>query len=482
MRSGGWLAGCILLLAPPAVRAQPLPVTLIGEFADVLELPPRRVTGPTDLRFFGTFCQPSPKEFCKSIPVLPDPCVTLRDMRIRLNHLTEPTGGILSGSGGFVLDGKRGDLALAGTVTARGQARFAAVAPGLGTQQGDATLSAGGLELVAVAQGRTIELRKDACGNNAPVVTVQAPFGPTFPFGQTVMLSAEIVDEDTPDFPPERIVFTSNRQGLIHGPRPASRTIFATNLLAGPHHVTVTVTDSGGLVGQGSLDIEVLNRPPETPRIFLPAQGATLVVGGPVLLEGNAIDPDAGFLSGSALSWSAQVVPGGAFQALGTGESVMTSFAAPADPVMIRLTATDGVSQAHAEHQVRVVDSTGNTPPVVVIRQPDRLQSSHPQLAWIVIAGEANAFQAIALDAEDMPPDLDTRWTFEALEGLGGAPDPTPPVPNPAPITDTLAPAVTFTAATGDVYYRVTFEAADSGGLTSSDSVQILVSSSGPIL
>ncbi|MGH9464112.1 MAG: hypothetical protein ACRD0X_00595 [Thermoanaerobaculia bacterium] len=472
----------LLFLAPSGAGAQPIHGGLLGQFAGILELPPPLVTGPTDLRFFGTFCQPSPKEFCKSIPVLPDPCVTLRDLRLRLDHLTEPTGGVLRGSGDFVLDGENGVLAVAASVSARGAARFSAVAPGLGSQQGDATLSADGLELVAATQGRAIKLRKDACGNNAPVVTLQAPFGPTFPFGQTVMLSADIVDEDSPDFPAERIVFTSNRQGLISGQRPANRTIFATNLLAGSHQVTVTVTDSGGLAGQGSLDIEVLNRPPGTPRIFLPAAGATLVAGGPVLLEGNAIDPDAGFLSGSALTWSAQVTPGGPFQTLGSGSSLMTSFAAPADPVVIRLTASDGVSQAHAEHQVRVVDSTGNTPPVVVIRQPDRLQSSHPQLAWIMIAGEANAFLATALDAEDMPPDLETRWTFEALEGLGGAPDPTPPVPNPAPVTDTLAPAVTFTAAAGGVYYRVTFEATDSGGLISSDSVQISVSSSGPIL
>ncbi len=482
MRSIACLAGCVLLLAPITVWAQPIHGGLIGEFAEVLELPPPLVTGPTDLRFFGTFCQPSPKEFCKSIPLWPDPCVTLRDMKIRLDHLTEPTGGVLRGSGGFVLDGERGVLALAATVTARGQARFAAAAPGLGEQQGNATLSADGLELVAAAQGRTVKLRKDACGNNAPVVTLQAPFGPMFPFGQTVMLSADIVDEDSPDFPPERIVFTSNLQGLISGPRPASRTVFATNLLAGSHHVTATVTDSGGLVGEATLDIAVANRPPETPHIFLPAAGATLVAGGPVLLEGNAVDPDAGFLSGSALSWSAQLAPGGPFQALGTGSSLMTAFSAPADPVLIRLTASDGVSESQAEHQVRVVPSTGNTPPVVVIRQPDRLQSSQPQLAWIVFAGEASPFLATALDAEDMPPDLDIRWTFAALDGPGGAPDPTPPVPNPAPVTDTLAPAVTFTAATNDVYYRVTFEATDSGGLTSSDSVGILVSSSGPIL
>ncbi len=472
----------VLLLAPAAVRAQPFHEGLHGQFPDLFELPPPAVVGPTDLRFFGSFCQPSPKEFCKSVPVLPDPCVTLRDLRIHLDHLTERTGGILWGSGGFVLDGERGVLAVAGTVTGRGTARFAAAAPGLGEQQGDATLSADGLELVAAVQGRTVVLRKDSCGNNAPAVTLVAPFGPTFPVGQSVMLSADIVDEDVPDFPAERIVFTSDRQGVITGPRPATRTVFATNLVPGPHRVTVTVTDSGGLVGQGSRDITILNRPPQAPRIFLPAAGATLVAGGPVLLQGNAIDPDAGFLSGNALTWTAQLAPGGPFEPLGSGSSLVTSFAAPADPVLIRLSASDGVNEAHTERQIRVVESAGNTPPVVAIQQPDRLQSSHPQLAWVVFAGEANAFLASAQDAEDAPPDLELRWTFEALDGLGGSIDPTPLVSNPAPVEDTLAPEATFTATTGDLYYRVTFTATDSGGLVSADSVDILVSSSGPIL
>jgi hypothetical protein len=446
------------------------------------------ITGPIDTHFFGTFCQPSPKEFCKSVFLLPDPCVTLRDMRVSLNHFSTPTGGLLSGSGRFVLDGEQGVLAVAGTViAAQGEfvvrgihikgsvARFAASAPGLGERKGDATLSPDGLQLEAFVEGRRLKLRKDACGNRAPVVTLSVPFGPTFPFGQSVMLGGQIDDEDT-YFPVERLVFTSDRQGLLTGTRTAGgRTLITTSLQTGNHHITFFATDSGGLTGQGSADISVVNRPPETPHIFLPVAGATLVAEAPVLLQGSALDPDEGLLQGGALTWSAQLEPGGVFVSLGAGNEVGTEFAAPADPVIIRLTARDvSGQQSQAEEQVRVIAGTGNAPPVVVIREPDRTAVMPGPVVAVFFAGIPAHFAATAYDVEDAGADLQLRWEFIALEGPGGAPDPTPPVPNPAPVTGTLAPDVTFPVGPS-LYYRVVFSATDSGGQTSSDSIEIWV-------
>ncbi len=465
------------LLAGGGLHAQP---TVDLDIPDLVELEFESpagitITGPVDLRFFGTFCQPAPKKFCKSIPILPDPCVTLRDLRLRLDHLTEPTGGMLRGGGGFVLDGEGGTLTVAGAVTGWGQARFAAAAPGLGMQQGGATLSADGLELLAAVQDRTIVLRKDTCGNGYPRVSLRAPFGPTFPFGQSVMLASEVEDEDT-DFPDERVVFTSDRQGLLGGYRPHSRTLMTTALQPGGHRVTVTVTDSGGLAGQASLALTIVNRPPEAVRIVLPVAGAALVAEAPVLLRGTALDPDTGFLSGGALAWSAQDVPGGPYAPLGSGTEVVTVFAEPVDPLRLRLTATDGAgSQASVEQLVRVVESTGNAPPVVAIVEPDPTQSSGTVVGG-AYSGEPKHLRAIAWDAEDAPEDLDLRWEFAALEGLGGPPDPTPPVPNPAPILGTLAADVTFDVV-GDLYYRITFSATDSGGAASSESVEIKATS-----
>jgi hypothetical protein len=451
-------------------------------FPFLLEAWPPVITGPTDQRFFGTFCQPEPKKFCKSIPLYPDPCVTLRDTFVRMDHITMTDGGLLQGAGRFVLDGDQGRLVLAGSILERGRARIAVTAPGLGDKLGRATLSGDGLQLTASVQSRSVVLRKDACGNRPPAVTLTAPFGPTFPFGQSIMLAGQIDDEDT-DFPPERLVYTSDRQGFIAGTRMAGgRTLFTTALQPGAHVVTFTVTDSGGLTRQASLNLTVVNRPPETPRIFLPAvDGATLVAGAPVLLQGTAFDPEMGMLSGAALSWTAQLAPGGAFVPLGSGSELGTIFAAPADPVRIRLTATDGTGTSQAERQVRVVPSTGNAPPVVVIQEPDR-RASNAAIAAIFIAGQPSHLVAAASDVESAGPDLQLRWEFAALQGPGGAPDPAPPVPNPAPVTGTLATDVTFPLAPSSLYYRVTFTATDAGGLSTSDSIEVWVSSAGVIL
>lgn len=489
------VAALLLALLAAPLAAQPVrpsirPELFATDLATIFELPPR-IEGPVDPRFFGTYCQPAPKEFCKSVPILPDPCKTLRDMKVRLRHLTTRSGGLLQGDGNFVFDGKRGALVLAGAVLGRNlsiagitlpgsHARFVATVPGMGEELGRAVLSANGLQLTAFVQGRTVVLRKDACGNNPPVVGLTAPFGPTFPYGQSVMLGGQISDEDT-SFPEERQVFLSNRQGVLAGSRVAGgRTLFTSALVPGPHLITFFVTDSGGLTGQASLDLTVINRPPETPRIFLPAAGATLSAGAPVLLSGNALDPDSGFLSGAALLWSAQLAPGGPFAPLGSGNEVGTSFAAPADPLRLRLTAADSTGQtAFAERVVRVVAGNTNAPPVAVIRQPDRLRVNGSPVAGF-FSFQPASFVGSAFDVEDPPSDLEIRWELVAITSVGGAPLVSPPVPNPAPITGTLAPVVSFHP-NANLFYRVTLTVTDQGGATSSDSIEIYTLSN-PIL
>jgi hypothetical protein len=470
------LVGFLLASAGTALAQ---PVVHGGIFADEVQAPPS--AGPTDVRFFGTFCLPEPKEFCKSIPVLPDPCRTVNSLVAHLEHMATPGGGLLHGGGPIFVSGDGGFLTVAGNVLGRGTMRFVGTVPGLGHQLGDATLSEDGLALTATAQNRTLTLRKDACGNDAPQVTLVAPFGPTFPFGQSIMFSGQITDEDT-SFPLDRIVFTSDRQGVIPGTRIAGgRTLFTTALQPGNHQVTITVTDSGGLTAQDGLDITVLNRPPDVPRILQPAPNASLATGGPILLRGTAFDPDSGLLPGSALAWSVQLAPGGPFAPLGSGNEITTVFAAPADPVVIRLTASDNTGlTAQADRQVRVVSGTGNAAPIVTIRQPD---PTLVNAGWVggALAGFPAHFVADASDVEDPPNTLQFRWEFVALQGLGGAPHPTPPVPNPAPITGTLAPDVTFATGGPDLFYRITFTATDSGGLSSSESIEIYASAS-PIL
>jgi hypothetical protein len=459
-------AGTVLAQNAPLVARFPQG----GIFGSVVRV---ESTGPTDVRFFGTYCLASPQRFCKSIPLLRDPCITVNRVQAHLDHVTTQGGGLLRGGGPITVNGRTGFLSVAGRVLERGRIHFAATVPGLGDQTGEALLSEDGLELTATAQNRTLVLRKDACGNNRPQATLTAPFGPSFAFGQSVMLAGQIQDEDT-QFPVERLVFTSNLQGVIPGTRTAGgRTLFTTALQPGNHRVTLTVIDSGGLTGQASIDLTILNRPPDVPKIVQPQPNASLPAGVSVLLRGTGFDPDSGRLPPAALSWSAQLAPGGPFVALGTGNELSTVFAAPANPVIVRLTATDNSGQqAHVDHQIRVVPGTGNTPPHVAIREPDPL-SQNGLLIGGATVGFPSHFIADATDVEDPQNSLQLRWEFTAILGVGGPPMIPPPAPNPAPITNTLAPDVVFNGA--NTFYRVTFTATDSGGLSSSESVEIHV-------
>jgi hypothetical protein len=429
---------------------------------------------PQDARFFGDYCLAAPKQFCKSVFLLPDPCVTLSKVRAHVDHLVLVNGGTVRGSGTLTIGGKEGVLALSGSVRRRGRVRMVAVVPGLGQQRADATLSADGLALSTSVQNRSLTLRKDACGNNAPAVTLQAPTGPV-PFAQSIMLSGTVTDEDPiASFPVERMVFTSNIQGKLSGWRPTPRTLATSTLFPGNHRITLTVTDSGGLTGTAQADVTIVNRPPATPIIYLPTEGANLVAGGETLLKGTALDPDTGVLGGSSLLWSAQLTPGGAFVPLGTGSERPATFATAADPVRVRLTATDSSgTSATAERTVHVAANTGNTPPVVVINVPDRNELSGPVAAGYP-GGTPVSFLATAWDSETLPADLQVRWQFQALASLDGPVDSAPPLPNPADVTQTLAPSVSFPAVT-DRYYRVTVTATDAAGLKSTDSVVIRI-------
>jgi hypothetical protein len=138
------------------------------------------------------------------------------------------------------------------------------------------------------------------------------------------------------------------------------------------------------------------------------------------------------------------------------------------------MTATDnGGQQAHVEHQVRIVQGTGNAPPNVAIRQPDPMLQPGPWIGGAHVDFPAH-FVADAWDVEDPADQLQLRWEFVALLAMGGAPDPAPAAANPAPVTGTLAPDVLFPLV--NTFYRVTFTATDSGGLSNSESFEVYVS------
>lgn len=460
----------LLLLAVAPLSAQTTTTTTptrvaLGDFGFV-----PTVDGPTDNRFFGTYCLEAARRFCKDVRLFPDPCVTLSSLRVQVDHVATSGGSRLVGRGALEIDGERGGLTVAGAVTERGAAHVAAHVPGLGVQRGEVSLSADGLELTASAVGETLTLRKDACGNEPPRVELAAPGGPEFEHREPVTLGAEVTDEDEA-FPLDRLIFSSNRQGVLTGTRlRGGRTLITSALATGEHRVTLFVIDSGGLIGSGSTVVRIVNQPP-TASILAPSSGSAVQSTAPVLLRGRGTDREDGFLSGARFTWEIEPAPDAGFVPVGGGNPIAVTFPEPAPAARARLTVRDAAGQTDSDTvTLRVAEFGGNATPAVAIEQPPQLFDQ--RFALVAIAGESIRFEATAADLEDPVDELELRWEFFALDG--DRIDPNPRVPNPPPVTGDLATDVAF-ANVGDVAYRAIFTATDRGGASASQNVEIFV-------
>lgn len=109
---------------------------------------------------------------------------------------------------------------------------------------GALALSSDGLALTINARGKSIVLRKDACGNSPPRVSINLPRdGDVIPFGSMQQFSATATDAEDASFPAERLRFVSDRDGLVGN----GRLVFSNRLSPGAHAITFSATDSGRL-------------------------------------------------------------------------------------------------------------------------------------------------------------------------------------------------------------------------------------------
>jgi hypothetical protein len=109
-------------------------------------------------------------------------------------------------------------------------------------------------------------------GNTAPQVTILLPTdGATFSLGTSVQFSGSAVDAQQGDMS-SQIAWTSSLQGAI-----GTGAMFETSqLVAGAHVITASVTDAGNLTGSASARITVLdpNVPPNAPSNLAVAQAS----------------------------------------------------------------------------------------------------------------------------------------------------------------------------------------------------------------
>jgi hypothetical protein len=466
----------------------------------------------SDSRFFGTYCGDAPVEHCVTVKVkflgitvdTRTVCktVNIEDIKVKLNYRDTVKGGIVNGAGGAMVKGDEMAFVIAGVVVRHGKMKGSATVAGMDPQRGVAYLSGDGLALTIHAYGKIITIRKDQCGNDPPQVDITHFPSTPISYGQVHFFRGEVSDaEDLPlptsEFEPDRLVWTYDEGGLLvkspsglrastrlhhwiplipQNPDSSSISDFVLPVLEatehflprylppGEHVITFSATDSGGLSATDSVNITVVNTPPHTPTIFMPANGSTLTAGCETDFLGQAYDLEDGFISGTGLVWSSNVDG-----LLGSGTEMRTSLAAPGTH-LLRLTATDSVAgSSFTENSISVQPSIAGCGPIARIVSP-------PYQEWkgamAIVNGTRVTFVGTAEDSEDPSDTLLLQWKRKPISPAG---------PEETLGTGSVVNDVEFTAVGADRRYEITFTATDTDGNTARDKMTILVLSS-PIL
>ena len=218
-------------------------------------------------------------------------------------------------------------------------------------------------------------------------------------------LGAEVSDNEDLSFPKERLVWST----------PSKRN-FDTGLSAdintlppGKHTITFSATDSGGLTSSDSVQVTVINKPPDTPVIFSPVNNDTVVSNCDIRFQGQAYDPEEGFLSGSALRWATDKDG-----IKGTGESLKTKLTT-VGPQIIALTATDLLGETSSTSHTVQVEPPGakGCSPIANIVTPPHNEFQEAMVIFRDTGTNENprvTFVGTAEDSEDTIDKLDLQW------------------------------------------------------------------------
>lgn len=446
----------------------------------------------TDARFRGTYCGQTQIRECARYRVCflgficsnQEHCETLdlRNIRVNVDYReATPTHGVIEGQGSALVQDEVVKLNFGGVVSGHGTANVSVASNFFHPNTGRVTLSADGLALSVHARGQSLTINKNACGNDPPRVTIVHPAeGAVFEFGEIQSLLGSVTEDEDVTFPLDRMMFRSSRDGpLGSGRRLGDRSLsLVTNgLSAGSHVLTFSATDSGGLDSSASVRVTVDNHRPSLLTILQPRPDNTLVAGGPIRFEGQALDREDGVLEGASLVWELSEADGSNVTRLGTGKRFERPIDEPGT-YSLQLTAIDsgGATRSIAQ-TITVQPFTGNTPPRVAIIRPVQVAG----LNTVVRPGEQVTFVGSAEDREDDLPVLTTigpRPDASPAVAPGGlrlrwiadASDPTVP---PLQFGTDSTTARVVLMAVGE--YLITFRAIDSSGLEASDTIRIFV-------
>ena len=439
-----------------------------------------------DPRFFGTYCGALSGNLEVKVKFLG---LTVSTKRARINvslnanadyRETARRNGLVFGDGSAEVSSVVGDeeirsrvpegtlmpFVFSGVVVNRGELNLTARAPERESYSTTVTLSEDGDRLTIpvaseaitisgirmnIPPGFAIVLGKDFCANSAPTARIIAPVASNFLWGEPVVFRAAVSDTEDATFPPERLVWSSDRDGRMGN----GISIRENFLSPGTHNITFSATDSGGRIATAEKRIVVQNNPPRAPRITSPA-GSTFYVGQEITFRGWAQDRESGDLVGDALVWRSSLVSA----PLGTGERIKTTLPEGAHNITLTATDRDGFSSSASKSLTVLPLPPGNTPPVVAIISPyNRVGMGDGECMTLV--AEASDIQDGVLTGDALV------WRGSYVQGgavrsrnLGRGER-----------VEMCSPPTTGR----DTWHTISVEARDGGGLRSSDSIKVYV-------
>src|SRR3990172_11858314 len=223
---------------------------------------PERGAAASDHRFFGTYCGTYVVTVPYRVTFLG---FTVRrgtrtfnlSVRAQAGYVETPRGqGLISGSGTVTEGGTTVPLTLSGVVTGRGNLQAAGIAPTVDPVSARASLSEDGNVLVVRAMDHSITIRKDACGNTSPFVSIQSPtHGPVYLWGQAITFRAYARDREDSTLASSRLVWSSSLDGRLG----TGLSLTRNYLSPGTHTISFVGTDSGGMEGRRSVSINLAN-------------------------------------------------------------------------------------------------------------------------------------------------------------------------------------------------------------------------------
>jgi len=236
--------------------------------------------------------------------------------------------------------------------------------------------------------------------NQAPTATIASPASTSeLSSGLPIEFVGTGVDAEDGTLTGAKLSWASSRDGSLG----TGTTVTRSDLSIGDHVVSLSATDSEGVVGIAQVTVTIVDGPPVV-LILVPSADTVVKVGDSVRFEGAASDHVEGAIPGDSLTWVSS-----RDGALGKGASIAAASLSLGEHV-ITLSASDSRGTTGVDSVT--VSVKANEPPAVTITNPGEGASVGDRTGV--------TFQATVVDPEDGPLSGGALVWASSVDGLLG--------------------------------------------------------------